>query len=90
MSRIGKLPVVLPEGVTASIDGNIITIKGPKGTLTMDKRPEVTVVQEGNELIISIPNPADKAYRGLTRALINNMVEGVTNGFEKKLQVIGV
>ena len=74
MSRIGKLPVVLSEGVTATIDGNTITVKGPKGTLTMDKRSEVTVVQEGNELIVSIPNPDHKAFRGLTRALINNMV----------------
>lgn len=90
MSRIGKLPVVLVEWVSAKIDGDVITITGPKGTLTMTKRPEVSVVQEGNELLVSIPNPADKAYRGLTRALINNMVEWVTQGYERKLQVIWV
>ncbi len=92
MSRIGKKPVEIPAGVEVKIDGNTVTVKGPKGTLTRAVHPNITVAVEGNEIIVTRPNDEkeNRALHGLTRSLIHNMVEGVTNGFSKTLQVNGV
>ena len=93
MSRIGKKPVVIPAGVTVSLeDGNVIQVKGPKGTLSSKFHPNVTVKIEGNQVIIErhSDDKFDIALHGLTRALINNMVDGVTKGFEKTLEINGV
>lgn len=93
MSRIGRLPIVLPAGVTAKIeDGNVITVKGPKGELTQKFNTDMKIEMEGTE--ITITRPSDKkehrALHGLTRALLNNMVVGVSTGFKKELEIIGV
>lgn len=92
MSRVGKLPIPLPDGVKCDINGTTITVTGPKGTLVRDVRPEIAIAIEGNEVVLTRPNeePQIKAYHGLTRALINSMVVGVTQGFEKILQIEGV
>lgn len=92
MSRIGKKPISLPKGVEVTIDGSKVTVKGPKGTLTQDIPEGISVVQEENSLLV-LRSSDDKKYRalhGLSRALLANMVEGVTNGFEKKLELVGV
>lgn len=91
MSRIGKQPIPVPAGVTVSV-GDTIQVKGPKGTLVQALVKNVTVVVEGGEVLVKRDNdsrPA-RAAHGLVRALVNNMVRGVTQGFEKKLQIIGV
>ncbi len=92
MSRIGKKPVVIPAGVEVTLNDNTITVKGPKGTLTQMVHPNMTVTIEGAELTVTRPNDQkeNRALHGLTRTLIANMVEGVTNGYSKKLQVNGV
>ena len=92
MSRIGKLPIQIPSGVTITVDDALITVAGPKGTLTQAMQPGVVVMQEGNEIIVSRESDAreHRAKHGLVRALVNNMVIGVTKGFEKKLEVNGV
>ena len=93
MSRIGKLPVVIPAGVTVEIkDNNVLSVKGPKGTLEKHFAPEITIEQKDGEIVVSRPNDnkKEKSLHGLTRALIHNMVDGVTNGFEKKLEINGV
>lgn len=92
MSRIGLKPIAIPAGVDFSINGNTVTVKGPNGTLTMDKHPNIAVSVEGSEIKISRPNDAkeNRALHGLTRSLIANMVEGVTTGFKKVLEVNGV
>lgn len=93
MSRIGKLPVVLPEGVTVEVDDdNIVTVKGPKGELTQKVNPDITVKQENNQIILSRPTEQKehRSLHGLYRSLINNMVEGVSKGYEKKLELVGV
>jgi len=92
MSRIGKLPVKVPAGVTITIDKENIAVTGPKGTLSQFLLPEVSVKQEGEEIIITRNNDEKqaRAQHGLMRSLINNMVEGVTKGFEKNLEVNGV
>lgn len=92
MSRIGKKPIVVPSGVTVSVDGSTIKVKGPKGELTRVIRSEIAVEQKDGELLLTRPNDSkeNRAYHGLTRALINNMVEGVTGGFKKTLEIIGV
>lgn len=92
MSRIGKMPVAIPSGVEVAIDGTTVTVKGKKGELTRTFQPTMIIKQEGDDIIIT---PADEerqtnAYWGLTRSLIHNMVEGVSNGFEKKLELVGV
>ena len=90
MSRIGKSPITIPAGVEVKIESNTVTVKGPKGTLTQEFLPCVNIAQEGNEIKVTIDNEAHGNIHGLTRTLINNMVIGVTNGFEKTLEVNGI
>ncbi len=92
MSRIGKMPITVPAGVTVTIDGTSVTAKGPKGELSNTFRPFVTIEQEGDAIIVNrIDDSRDaKAQHGLVRTLVANMVEGVSTGFSKKLQLIGV
>ena len=93
MSRIGRMPIAVPAGVTVDIaENNKVTVKGPKGTLERVLPSEMEIKVEGSEIIVSRPNDLKKmkSLHGLTRTLINNMVIGVTNGYEKKLEVNGV
>jgi large subunit ribosomal protein L6 len=92
MSRIGKLPIDVPTGVTITVDSNVISVKGPKGELTVPHLSDVTVTLEGTQAIVTRKDDERiaKAQHGLQRALLNNAVEGVTKGFEKKLEVNGV
>ncbi len=92
MSRIGRLPVVIPAGVDVKLNGNEVTVKGPKGTLTQEFHPDMTIEREGNEIIIKRKTELkkDKALHGLTRSLLKNMVVGVTEGFSKALEINGV
>ena len=93
MSRIGKLPVALPEGVVFTVtDSNVVTVKGPKGTLTKELSKVVNIALEENSVVITRPNDEkiSRAHHGLTRALLNNMVVGVTTGFQKTLELVGV
>jgi len=93
MSRIGKQPITLEEGVEFSIDAdNVITVKGKKGTDTLKVHPAIKVVQEDGEIIVkrSSESKEDRSLHGLTRSLINNMVTGVTEGYQKTLEIIGV
>ena len=92
MSRIGKMPIAVPAGVDVTIDGTTVTVKGPKGELTRTFQPMMTITREGDELIVSRPDDTReaKAFHGLTRTLLHNMVEGVSTGFTKKLQLVGV
>lgn len=92
MSRIGRLPITVPAGVTVTVDeNNLVTVKGPKGTLSQQVNSAITVKQEGN--ILTLERPTDskphKAMHGLYRALVHNLVVGVTDGFEKKLELVG-
>ena len=93
MSRIGKKPVIIPASVTLTVaDGNVVTVKGPKGTLTYAFHPDMILNVEGNVLTVSRPDDEaqHRALHGLTRTLINNMVEGVEKGYSKTLEVNGV
>ena len=93
MSRIGRMPIAVPAGVTVEIaENNVVTVKGPKGTLTRTLAPEMDIKLEGAQIVVTRPNDLKrmKSLHGLTRTLINNMVVGVTNGYEKKLEVNGV
>ncbi len=92
MSRIGKKPIAVPAGVEVKLDGNTVTVKGPKGTLTQVVHPNMTVKVEGEEVLVTRPNDEkqNRALHGLTRSLIANMVTGVTEGFKKELEVNGV
>ena len=93
MSRIGIKPVTIPDGVTVSVDeANTVTVKGPKGTLSQQMPEGMDIKVEGTEVSVSRPNDLKKmkSFHGLTRTLINNMVTGVTEGFEKKLEINGV
>jgi len=92
MSRVGKLPIAIPSGVTITIDDREITVAGAKGTLKQFTMPGVTVKQEGEELVVTRVNdePKNRAKHGLMRALLNNMVNGVSQGFSKKLEINGV
>lgn len=94
MSRIGRKPIVIPAGVEVKVDAaeHTITVKGPKGTLHSKFHPLMTVAVEGNEILVTRPNDEKEArsLHGLTRTLISNMVEGVTNGFKKELEIQGV
>ena len=92
MSRIGKLPITVPAGVTVTIgDDHLVTVKGPKGTLSQQVNPAITLKQEGNVLTLERPTDSKphKAMHGLYRALIHNMVVGVTEGFTKTLEMVG-
>lgn len=93
MSRIGKLPVPVPSGVDVAIDGALVTVKGPKGTLSHTVAAPITV-EKGDEGVLDVKRPDDdrisKSLHGLTRTLVNNMVVGVTDGYEKKLEIVGV
>lgn len=92
MSRIGKLPIDIPSGVTITVDSDVITVKGAKGELAVPHLSDVTVTQEGAQLIVTRKDDEKiaKSQHGLQRSLLNNAVQGVTNGFEKKLEVNGV
>lgn len=90
MSRIGKNPIEIPAGVEVKIENNVVTVKGPKGTLTETFLDCVKIAQEGNQIKVSVENEVNGNIHGLTRTLINNMVIGVTNGFEKTLEVNGI
>ena len=92
MSRIGREPIVVPAGVTVKIEGTKVTVKGPKGELTQEIHPNMTVAQEGNVLHVTRPDdtPQNRSLHGLTRSLVNNMVVGVTKEFSKELQINGV
>ena len=92
MSRIGKQPVVVPEGVEVAIDGNTVTVKGAKGELTRTFDAIMNIAQEGNEIIVTRPDDSRtcRAMHGLTRTLLHNMIVGVSEGFSKKLELQGV
>jgi large subunit ribosomal protein L6 len=92
MSRVGKLPIGIPSGVTITVDPDTITVAGTKGTLTQFTMPDITVAQEGDQILVTRANdmPKVRAKHGLMRALLNNMVSGVSGGFSKKLEVNGV
>jgi large subunit ribosomal protein L6 len=94
MSRIGKKPVHVPAGVQVSVDDALVTVEGPKGKLTYTHRPEVQVTYDEATRRIAVAAPgtsrASRAYHGLTRSLIQNMVSGVLNGYEKRLEIVGV
>ena len=92
MSRIGRKPINIPAGVNVTIDGNVITVKGPKSTLTQKFHHNMIVSVEGNEILVSRPDDEkeNRSLHGLTRTLVHNMVVGVTEGFKKELDVNGV
>ena len=93
MSRIGRMPIAVPAGVTVTIgEGNAVTVKGPKGELTQSFATCLEIKQEGAEVVVtrSSDDKEVRALHGLTRAIISNMVVGVTNGFSKKLEIVGV
>ena len=93
MSRIGRMPITVPAGVTVEVaEGNVVTVKGPKGQLTRALCPVMEIKQEGNTITVSRPadDKMNRSLHGLTRTLLNNMVVGVTEGFKKTLEVNGV
>jgi large subunit ribosomal protein L6 len=92
MSRIGKKPIAIPSGVTLTVDGQTITVKGPKGQLSWTVAEEIVITQEGGELTLAPREDTQRARAmwGLSRTLVGNMVEGVTNGFERTLELVGV
>ena len=92
MSRIGKMPIPLPKGVEVRIDGNTVTVKGPKGELVREILPEITIQQEDGQLLVGRPSDQQRhrAMHGLTRTLVDNMVRGVSEGFSKTLEMQGV
>jgi large subunit ribosomal protein L6 len=92
VSRIGRLPVPIPDKVKVTIDGNRVRVEGPQGKLERDFHPDITITQEGGELLVTRPTDQrhHRALHGLSRALLNNMVEGVSQGFERILDIEGV
>ena len=92
MSRIGKRPIELPEGVEVQLNGNTITVKGKNGELTRNLNPKIDVKVEDNEVIVNRKNDSKESrmLHGTTRSIVSNMIEGVSNGFSKKLEIIGV
>jgi large subunit ribosomal protein L6 len=92
MSRIGKSPIPVPSGVDVTLDGRVVRVKGPQGSLEREIPGEITVRQEDSTLLVERPNDErqNRALHGLTRSLVNNMVVGVTAGFTKELEIVGV
>jgi len=90
MSRVAKNPVSVPSGVSVAIDGKLVTIRGPKGSLELKLHKSVSVAQEDGELKVSVSSLSDDAQGGTARALLANMVTGVSTGFERKLELVGV
>jgi large subunit ribosomal protein L6 len=92
MSRIGRLPITVPAGVDVTLEGRHITVTGPKGTLSRELPPHIIVEREGDSLLVTRPSEAKthKSLHGLTRTLVNNMVVGVTSGYRKGLEIVGV
>jgi large subunit ribosomal protein L6 len=92
MSRIGRLPITVPAGVDVAFDGRVLTVKGPKGSLTRELPPRIEVTRDGDALVVTRPTETklDKSLHGLTRTLVNNMVIGVTAGYRKGLEIVGV
>lgn len=92
MSRIGNAPIALPSGVDVAVDGRAVTVKGPKGELNIDLPEGITAHQDGDDLVVERPDDQQdsKALHGLARSLVNNMVIGVSEGFRKDLEIIGV
>ncbi|HHT62298.1 MAG: 50S ribosomal protein L6 [Bacillota bacterium] len=92
MSRIGKMPIAIPAGVNVSMDGNTVKVKGPKGQLEREFHPDIAINIESDKIVVTRPtdNKDHRALHGLTRTLLNNMVTGVTKGFEKRLELVGV
>ena len=92
MSRIGRLPITIPAGVDVTLDGRVLTVNGPKGSLTRQLPPRMELEREGDTLTVVRPTETkmDKSLHGLTRTLVNNMVVGVTTGYRKGLEIVGV
>jgi large subunit ribosomal protein L6 len=92
MSRIGKAPIPVPQGVEVTIDGNNIAVKGPKGSLARELPGQISVRRDGDLLVVERPDDErqNRAFHGLARALVNNMVVGVTEGYRKQLDIVGV
>ena len=92
MSRIGRKPITIPAGVTVTVDGNTVRVKGPKGELAQEIQPEMRVEVADGQILVHRPSDAKqhRAFHGLTRALVANMVTGVTEGFSKGLEIVGV
>ena len=92
MSRIGKVPVAIPSGVTAAIENGVLSVKGPKGNLTLGMREEISYAVDGNTIVIKPANAtkAARAFWGMQRTLVSNLVQGVTEGFTKTLEITGV
>jgi large subunit ribosomal protein L6 len=92
MSRIGKKPITVPSGVDVTISGSHIAVKGPKGQLEMDAPEDITVAREGDDIVVTRPDDEreHRALHGLTRSLVNNMVLGVSEGFTRDLEIVGV
>ncbi|MDR0812069.1 MAG: 50S ribosomal protein L6 [Paludibacter sp.] len=92
MSRIGKLPIEIPAGVTVDVKDNAVTVKGPKGTLAQTLNPNITVKIEGGQVLVSRPDDEkeNRSQHGLYRSLINNMITGVSQGYKKTLELVGV
>lgn len=92
MSRIGKTPITVPAGVEVKVDGSTVTVKGPKGTLTKEFKPAMKINVDGAVITVERPNDdaENRSLHGLTRTLLNNMIVGVTEGYEKKLEINGV
>ena len=92
MSRIGKQPITIPSGVEVTLDGGHVTVKGPKGTLEHDAPADITIAREGDEIVVTRPDDEreHRSLHGLTRSLVANMVVGVSEGFTKELEIVGV
>ena len=92
MSRIGKQPITIPSGVEVTLDGSHVTVKGPKGTLEHDAPADISITREGDEILVTRPDDEreHRSLHGLTRSLVANMVVGVSEGFTKELEIVGV
>jgi large subunit ribosomal protein L6 len=92
MSRIGRMPIAVPAGVTVKIDENLVTVTGPKGELSRQVSPEMAIAQDNGTLTVTRPsdNKEHRSLHGLTRSLVANMIQGVSSGFDKYLEIVGV